>query len=345
MIRFNKSLVVLSLLFTLLLAPALPGEERGVWIHSRMFGNVEEEAARKMEELFSQYAEIGISDLYCFNSMMDQHKMSWDFLDVLLKRAHARGIRVHPILFPGHRQRLEGEIKEHPEWLIRGRKGEIHPHLNLANPEVKEYVLKKVDRLLKYDIDGIHLDYIRFPAGQCFSFDKDTCNAFKKEYGYSPLEVIQDCGSMFWSRWILWNADHVTELVGRAKELIEESGKDIPLSAAVFPDCDTARVMIGQDWARWAEEGIIDVLCPMLYTNDLDLFERFAGKARAAVGDHCRLFAGIAIKSSHNENTPEGVSAEVKRARRAGADGVVFFSGYSLSEDVMTALSSTVFRQ
>ena len=61
---------------------------------------------------------------------------------------------------------LEGKIKKHPEWLIRGIKGEMYPNLNIANPDARKYLVKKVSKALKYDIDGIHLDYIRFPVNQ-----------------------------------------------------------------------------------------------------------------------------------------------------------------------------------
>ena len=218
-------------------------EMRAVWIHSSMFDHEKSVAVTQMKEVLDQYVEIGINNLFCFNSLMSQHIKGWDFLEVLIQEAHNRTIKVHPIFFPGHRVSIDGEVKEHPDWLITGMEGEMYPHLNIANPGVRDYCVKMVKKALEYDIDGIHLDYIRFPVNQRFSYDKETCEAFKEEFGYSPVEVAHDCGSMIWCEWIRWNAKQVTILVRDIKQTIEESGRKVVLGADVFPDhraADTA---------------------------------------------------------------------------------------------------------
>ena len=319
-------------------------EGRAVWLHASIFEDEEIEATQHLEELLGKYAEIGINNIFCFYTMMDQHQKKWDFLEVLLEKSHKRGIKIHPIFCPGQRVKLEGEIIEHPEWLIRGKKGEIYQNLNLANPEVREYIKRQVTEALKYDIDGIHLDYIRFQINQGFSYDKATCEAFKKEFGYSPLDVHQDCGSMIWCEWIKWNAEQVTELVREIKEMINESGKNIVLGVDVFPDPETAKVLIGQDWELWAREGLVDIICPMQYTNDFDVFRKSVKRAVEATNGKCLIYPGIACHSSHNKNTPEGVVQEVIIAREEGADGVTFFSGTSLTDEFMNELQSSVFK-
>ncbi|MCK4813371.1 MAG: family 10 glycosylhydrolase [Candidatus Marinimicrobia bacterium] len=328
-----------------LFSQAQQEEGRAVWLHASIFEDEEKEATQHLKELLNKYDKIGINNIFCFYTMMDQHQKKWDFLKVLLKEAHQRNIKIHSIFCPGQRVKLEGKIMEHPEWLIRGKKGEIYPNLNLANPEAREYLKRKVQEALKYDIDGIHLDYIRFPVNQRFSYDKTTCESFKKEYGYSPLEVKHDCGSMVWSEWIKWNAKHVTALVKEIKETINKSGRNVVLGVDVFPDHVTAQVLIGQDWELWAKEGIVDFICPMLYTNDTDLFRRFVKEAVKAADGKCLVYPGIACRSSHNKNTPEGVAQEVKIAREAGADGVVFFSGFSLNEEFINKLKLEVFKE
>lgn len=218
-------------------------------------------------------------------------------------------------------------------------------HASIFEDEEKEATQHLKELLNKYDIDGIHLDYIRFPVNQRFSYDKATCESFKKEYGYSPLEVKHDCGSMVWSEWIKWNAKHVTALIKEIKETINKSGRNVVLGVDVFPDHVTAQVLIGQDWELWAKEGIVDFICPMLYTNNTDLFRRFVKEAVKAADGKCLVYPGIACRSSHNKNTPEGVAQEVKIAREAGADGVVFFSGFSLNEEFINKLKFEVFKE
>ncbi|MEA1896363.1 MAG: family 10 glycosylhydrolase [Bacteroidota bacterium] len=319
-------------------------EGRAVWLHSSIFEDDEKEATHQLEELLDKYADIGINNIFCFYTMMYQHHKNWDFLEVLLTEAHERNIKVHSIFCPGGGVKLEGEIKEHPEWLIRGKKEEIHTKLNLANPEARNYIKGQVKEALKYNIDGIHLDYIRFQINQGFSYDKATCEAFKKEFGYSPLDVHQDCGSMVWCEWIKWNAQQVTTLVREIKGIIDKSGKDVVLGVDVFPDPETAKILIGQDWELWAKEGLVDIICPMQYTNDLDLFRKSVKRAVKAVNGKCLIYPGIACHSSHNKNTPEGVVQEVIITREEGADGVTIFSGTSLTDEFIIKLKSSVFK-
>ena len=319
-------------------------EGRAVWISSTMFADDEKEATQHLKKLLEKYAEIGINNLFCFSSMMYQNQKKWDFLEILLKEAHNKNIKVHSIFCPYRKVKLEGEIKEHPEWLIRGKKGEIYLNLNMANPEAREYFKREIIEALKYNVDGIHLDGIRFPINQGFSYDKITCEAFKKEFGESPLEVHQDCGSMVWCEWIKWNAKQITTLVREIKEIIDKSGKDVVLGVDVFPDSETAKVLIGQDWELWAKESIVDIICPMQYTNDFDVFRKSVEKSVKIANGKCLVFSGIGIRSSHNTNTPEGVVQEVIIAREENADGVVFFFGSTLTDEFMDKLKSSVFK-
>ena len=319
-------------------------EGRAVWVHTDLFDENEEEATQQMNELLDKYADIGINNIFCYNSMMDQHQKGWDLLKILIEEAHTRGIKVHPVFCPGQKVKLEGEIKQHPEWLIRGINGEMYSNLNLAHPGVKKYLVGVISEALKYNIDGIHLDYIRFQINQGFSYDDATCNAFKKVYGFSPLEVPNDCGSMVWCEWIKWNADHVTDLMKQIKKTIDESGKNIVLGADVFPNPESAKVLVGQDWALWINEGLVDIICPMLYTSNLEIFRRYVNENVKIADGKCSVYPGIACLSSDIMNTSEGVVLEVQISRESGADGVVFFSGFSLTDEFIDKLKSTVFR-
>ncbi|MCK4345703.1 MAG: family 10 glycosylhydrolase [Bacteroidales bacterium] len=349
--KFVLKLVAVIFFITQAISPAvlfsqtkIHEEGRAVWISSTMFENDEKEATQHLIELLDKYSEIGINNLFCFSSMMYQNQKKWDFLEVLLKKAHERNIKVHSIFCPYRSVKLEGEIKEHPEWLIRGKKGEIYLNLNMANPEAREYFKREIIEALKYNINGIHLDGIRFPVNQGYSYDKATCEAFKIEFGDSPLDVHQDCGSMVWCEWIKWNANHITTLVREIKEIIEKSGKDVALGVDVFPDAETAKVLIGQDWELWAKEGLVDIICPMQYTNNLDMFRKSVKKAVTIARGKCLVYSGIGIRSSHNINTPEGMVQEVKIAREECADGVVFFFGTTLTDEFMDKLKSSVFK-
>ena len=114
------------------------------------------------------------------------------------------------------------------------------------------------------------------------------------------------------------------------------------ISAAVFPDADNARVLIGQDWAAWTAQGLVDMLCPMLYTNNEPFFRDFVKRAVEHSRGRCLLCAGIGIGTSHNQNTPEGMLAQMDISRTLGADGVIFFSSSSLNEPFLARLKEKI---
>jgi uncharacterized lipoprotein YddW (UPF0748 family) len=312
---------------------------RAVWIHAGLFPADRSGALLRMRALLDDYRAAGIGAVFCFDSLPAQHGKGWDFLGTLVSEAHARRLQVHPVISPGYTIPLAGEIAQHPEWLITGMKGEMYRNLNLAHPGARRYVLDRVSEALRYEVDGVHLDYTRFPVGQTYSYDRETIDAFRKEFGESPLDVAHDGGSIIWCEWIKWNARQVTTLVRDIRTAVKQKDTRLMLSAAVFPNSAISPVEIGQDWAEWAREGLVDALCPMLYTSDARLFRQYVKDAmQAAKGSGVRVLPGIACLSSHNKNTPAGVASEVAIAEEEGADGAVFFSGYSLDKSFLDAI-------
>jgi uncharacterized lipoprotein YddW (UPF0748 family) len=319
-------------------------EFRGVWMHPGLFSLNQNRAVVQMDSLFSLYHDIGINNLFCYNASPGENRFEWDYLAVLIREGHKKGMKIHPIFYPGYNVNLEKELADHPAWLIRDMDGKFQPNFNLANPEVRKYWVDKISASLKYDIDGIHLDYIRFPITQVYSYDSVTCEAFKMEYRYSPVEVSHDCGSMIWCEWIKWNAKQVTQLVKEIRQAINESGKQVVLGVDVFPDYETSNVLIAQDWKRWAETGLVDFICPMLYTNNLDLFKEYLRNALNLADGKCRVYPGIGIYTAHNKITKELLVKEVIITREEKTNGMVFFSGNSFSKEMQDTLKLSLFK-
>ncbi len=325
-------------------SPEVKEEFRGVWLHSGLFDKNAATGRDQIRKLFDSYREIGINNLFCYYTLKEENGFEWDYLQVLIEEGHARGIKIHPIFCPGHEVAITGEVKDHPEWLIEDRDGKRYTAMNLALPEARSYWMRRMSRVLSYDIDGIHLDYMRFPVNQRYSYDSLTCLAFKKEYGYSPKEVSQDDGSMMWCEWIGWNARQITEFIHETRQMLDKSGKKLMIGVDVFPNPATAKVLIGQDWEKWAGEGIVDFICPMLYTNDLDLFREYTARAVQLAANGCRVYPGIGVGTSHNKITKELIVREVQIAREERADGFIFFSGNSFTPEFRDALKTTVLK-
>jgi uncharacterized lipoprotein YddW (UPF0748 family) len=349
-LKISTRCLVYLILFLIISSGCIKKQEtrhefRGVWLHPGLFSLNQARAVLQIDSLFSLYHDIGINNLFCYNATPGENRFEWDYLAILIREGHKKGIKIHPIFYPGYDINLEKEMTDHPGWLIRDMDGKYQPHFNLANQEVRKYWIGKISEVLKYNIDGIHLDYIRFPITQVYSYDSLTCDAFKKIYQYSPIEVNHDCGSMIWCEWIKWNSKQVTQLVKEIKKTIVESGKPIVLGADVFPDSETADVLIAQEWGRWAESGLVDFICPMLYTNNLELFREYLRNAINLADSKCKIYPGIGVYSAHNKITKELIVKEVIITREEKTNGMVFFSGNSFNKELQDTLKVSLFKQ
>ena len=166
--------------------------------------------------------------------------------------------------------------------------GEEKPWLCPSHPENQALELAALEEVAtKYDVDGIHFDYIRFP-------DSQTC-------------YCQGCRERFGA-------------VCREKGL--ELG-DFPKS---FPQYPGTKKSIGQDWGLWVEEGLLDFVCPMDYTSDPSYFKQLVEKQLPYVKGKCPVYPGIGMTATGIAMTPEEVVLQASIARSLGADGFTIFN-------------------
>jgi uncharacterized lipoprotein YddW (UPF0748 family) len=364
----SKTLSVLVLAFLSLIAVAsacaagagdasLAMPVRAVWMHPSFFGPDKAAAVEKIRATLDEYAAAGINTLIMLVKNTSGHvyyaseigvpdgAWNWDFFEVFLAEAKKRKMEVHPWFCVFPESSILGQVRQHPEWLITSPKREMVGAVNPALPAVREYEISlMLEVVRKYDVGWVHLDYIRFPCEPTepfFSFDPETLRLFKEDTGIDMAAVkAHDTGNMAWDEWLRWNTDRVTVFVRELKAALKTTGRKVRISAAVFPDAVNARVMIGQDWATWAREGLIDMLNPMLYTNDVKLYEKLTREAVGYGKGHTLVCPGIGIGTSHNQNTPEGMVEEMKISKALKADGVVYFSSSSLKQPFLDRLKS-----
>lgn len=330
---------------------------RGVWAHPGFFGANEAEATAKIQRTLDGYVEAGIDTVIIlvkdtsgrvyFRSDIGVRDpaWTWDFFGVFLREARSRKITVHPWFCVFPEGAMLGKVREHPEWLIRSPDGEMLGDANPALPEVRAYELSLMTELVaRYPVDWVHLDYVRFPSSPrevYFSWDPRTRSLFKAASGVDPVDIrARDSGNILWNEWISWNAGCVTAFMRELRAALSAAGRPVKISAAVFPAADKAKVLIGQDWADWPKNGLLDMLCPMLYTNNAGYFESYAKAALEIGKGRCLVCPGIGLGTSHNRNTPAGMMEQIALSDRLGGDGVIFFSSSSLTADFLAALKA-----
>lgn len=301
------------------------------------------------------------------------YKDSFDPLNLVIEEAHKRGIAVHAWLNthlvanaeelptrPSHIIYTRPDILAVPQPLGRelydvdprdprfvealaqyARDNADHVeglYSSPAAPEVKEHLYSIwMDILESYDLDGLHFDYVRFPAPD-YDYSRPALERFRRwllpqladsvatrliYLGWGDPLVLTDSFPAEWDR---FRRQQITDLVERVYHGVKKRAPNVLVSAAVFANAEDAYERRYQDWRDWLRLGIIDVACPMAYTPETDVFrEQITTAVEVAGGD--RVWAGVGAY----RNTVEGTLEKIEVARNLGASGFVLFSYDSTS--------------
>ncbi len=292
----------------------------------------------------------------------------FDPLTLMCEEAHAEGIRIHTwinayviTLFDRLPQLPEHQVYTHPEWLMVPKPlaaalygvsprspqylAKLRAHVKAnrhiieglfaspAHPEVKDHLLKVVlDVVGKYNIDGVHFDYIRYP-NTSFDYNRTTLERFRAE-----LEPTLDLPSRvrlaqlaqtnplvyantFANRYTDFLRDQINETEAAIYQAVKARKPNLPVSAAVYSVPAEAKSYRLQDWQSWTQRGTLDIVCPMVYTPDTALYRKQLSAAmRGASGR--MLWGGI---GSWRQPVPETLD-KIKVTRELGANGFILFS-------------------
>ncbi len=178
--------------------------------------------------------------------------------------------------------------------------------------------------LANYDVDGIHLDYIRYPLGQ-YDYSKRARRDFQRAIGRRVDHWPQDCqkGGPLWERFSQWRRDNITNLVRRVRHAIRRSRRPkTPLSVAVYGLWAGARVSVAQDAAAWIDEGLVDFVCPMNYSADAMDADYWLRLQVRDIAGRVPIYTGLAAYQCKDATALAG---QIHDARRYGADGFILF--------------------
>jgi uncharacterized lipoprotein YddW (UPF0748 family) len=209
------------------------------------------------------------------------------------------------------------------------------------------------DLARRYEIDGVHLDYARYPNHQ-FDYSRFAIAAFRNDMR-PRLSAAQRASvdtadtddlfaypDRFPAEWKAFRRARMTALVAGVRQALRAVKPSIPLSVAVAPDAQDAADERLQDWRAWLAAGLVDAVAPMAYTQDTARFADQIAAARDAAGSRA-VWAGIGAYRLSPAQTVEDIQA----ARRLGAAGFVLFSYDSVSgtkaPDYLSAVSRGAF--
>lgn len=224
-------------------------------------------------------------------------------------------------------------------WTLRNEERVEGIYTNPAHPDIAAHLTRVIeDLLLEYPLDGLHLDYIRYPSAE-FDYSRASLLAFHEFLrngstrrtdgieegriapvilpGEDPWEVATEHPE----RWDEFRRERVTATMEQLFRAARGVRPDLVISAAVFPEIGDARASRYQPWTEWLERGIVDAVAPMAYTESPERFRSQIEDAVDVVGG-ARVWAGLGLYRT----SFEGAVEQARIARAAGAGGFALFS-------------------
>ena len=283
----------------------------------------------------------------------------FDPLALAIERAHEQGVELHAYVnvMPAWRGETlptnpEQLYNKYPEWFWYDQNGDrqalssFYVSLNPCLPEVREYIVDVFEDLAsRYDIDGLHLDYIRFPneppatprgSGLDYPRDEKTLALYKAASGLTPDEDQE--------RWDQWRTDRVTELVGDIHRMLRRVRPTAALSASVGSVRERGLHHF-QDGRAWIDNGFIDIVILMNYTDEP---KEFAERITPWLDEDAKapIVPGLWFGRHRDQTTEEATAAVVEQieiARAMTGDFCVFAysSMFDSSDDVLTNQADT----
>ncbi|MBN1901637.1 family 10 glycosylhydrolase [Candidatus Sumerlaeota bacterium] len=195
---------------------------------------------------------------------------------------------------------------DHPEWraILRDRntteKAEFaHIFANPAHPGVQKLLVDFIrEIIMKYPLDGINLDYLRYPSGPPDAgYDDYTTAEYKKLKGLDPRTIPVDPDNMDWREWVEFREDQVLALTRKIKDTKDAIKKEVILSAAIFPGAPENRYKDAH-FQNWRKMDYLDVIIPMVYSPTLKGIEEGIMNVQRFIptGSNIKLMPVLAIR-------------------------------------------------
>ena len=222
------------------------------------------------------------------------------------------------------------------------------------------------------EIDGVHLDYIRFPdvilarglwdkyglvmdreyPQYDYCYCEQCTGDFEQKTGID-INSFEDPSTV--QKWKQYRYDLITSIVNRLSDEVHKTGKQI--TAAVFPGPNSvAKKIVRQEWDKWN----LDAFYPMNY-NDFYLegpewVGEVTGEGVTAINDRAPLYSGLFIcpkpekkgseKDPENHGLlPEELGIAIKASIENGAEGICLFTPGRMTDAHWVEFEKAIFSE
>lgn len=294
------------------------------------------ESEQKLNAMFQGYKEAGVRGVF-FENYSKKH----------FQLAKENGLEAHRWMWTMNRGEKE-LLEKHPEYYAVSRSGKscannppyvgYYRFLSPSHPDVPKYLEEKArEQLEMEDVDGLHLDYIRYPdvilpvnLWQNYNLDQSTelpdfdfCysqfskDAFLKETGINIDLVERPDQSLSWRS---FRQQQITKVVNRICAAAKEYDK--PVTAAVFPTPDLAKRIVRQNWPNWDLTAVFPMIYHGFYKEPIHWIGTAVDEGVQAINGKYPLYAGLYLPDFKNLGELE---QGILLAKKNGAAGVSLF--------------------
>lgn len=249
----------------------------------------------------------------------------YDPLAFAVEECHKRGIQLHawlvtlPLGKVEHVRRLGKKAlpSKNPALCTR-YKGAWY--MEPGNPATADYITALVKEIVQnYDVDGIHLDYVRYP---------DTVD------GYPDGSLFVKHGKRM--SLATWRRSNITRIASSVYSAVKQLKPWVRVSCAPLGKYNNltrysslgwdAYNTVFQDAQGWLRDGVMDVLFPMLYFNGNNFYPFVLDWCENRYGRHIAPGIGIYRLLPEHGGWPQvEIERQMHTSRTAGADGVMLF--------------------
>lgn len=209
--------------------------------------------------------------------------------------------------------------------LMQDQHGNDLPWLSISDPRNVKFEIDSLLEMARHaELDGIHLDYMRYP-GRDGDYGPAARKAFETQLGRRVTNWPADVLGPLQDRFQRFRQQELHNAMRNISTAVRKEFPNLKLSVAVWgawPDCADSQ---GQDWPVWAREGWVDWIIPMNYTDNPDQLAGWLDLQAAQPGVRERLIPGLGYISSNAELSPTQLLDQLTLIRERNLPGAILY--------------------
>ena len=330
-------------------------ETRSVWYTAT------ESNAKKIKETVAEMKAAGINELVLSSNSQkgtiipidtdvipfkrDPAARRIDILQTYIDECRANDISI-VVLVPV----MGGSFAEnHPEWFDVTNTGEEREEIffSPANAEYRKAFFDYVSYILtNYDVDGLQLDYIRYPEfhnNVDAGYDEATIKLFEEKTGNGE-DVVREIGKQLsahpqWNAWWSFKTELINGWVKDLYALASELRPDVYVTAAVAANNGVRTYC--QDPATWIKNGYIDGVYVMSYSEEINEASTLHRIDERGDGSYLVMGCGAYLSISNLS-----LIEQTDSSASLGADGTGYFEWGAVKDHRYTDIfASSLFKE